>query len=38
MAQAALKAKPRKGLTFHVTVVVEPDGDQFHAHCPALKV
>lgn len=37
MTQAALKTKSLKGLTFHVTVVVEPDGDDFHAYCPALK-
>lgn len=24
-------------LRFRVTVVVEPDGDGFHAYCPALK-
>lgn len=37
MAQAVLKKKSHKDLTFHVTVVVEPDGDEFHAYCPALK-
>lgn len=37
MAQTALKTRSRQGLTFQVTVVVEPDGDGFHAYCPALK-
>ena len=41
MAKAAPKAKlrskqPTVGLTFQITVVVEPDGDEFHAYCPAL--
>jgi len=25
------------GLTFQVAVVVEPDGDEFYAYCPAIK-
>ena len=28
--------EPRK-LEFRIRVVVEPDGDEFHAYCPALK-
>jgi predicted RNase H-like HicB family nuclease len=27
----------RKALEFSVDIVVEPDGDSFHAFCPALK-
>jgi predicted RNase H-like HicB family nuclease len=38
MATTASKAKPRhSGLAFQVTVVVESDGNEFHAYCPALK-
>lgn len=40
MATTASKIRPRpkySGLAFHVTVVVEPDGNEFHAYCPALK-
>ena len=28
--------QPIVGLNFQVTVVVEPDGNEFHAYCPAL--
>ncbi|MCS7198665.1 MAG: type II toxin-antitoxin system HicB family antitoxin, partial [Candidatus Bipolaricaulota bacterium] len=37
MAQTTLKTPARRGLTFQVLVVVEPDGEEFHAYCPALK-
>ncbi len=42
MAKAVLKRKPplrSKGgdtLTFHVTIVVESDGDEYLAYCPEL--
>jgi predicted RNase H-like HicB family nuclease len=26
-----------KGIEFQVEIVVEPDGDEYHAYCPALK-
>lgn len=26
-----------RAITFHITVVTEPDGDGFYAHAPALK-
>lgn len=31
----APRAKP--GLTLKITVVIEPDGDAYHAYCPALE-
>jgi len=33
----ARKTQAKRGLTFRVTVVVEPDGEEFHAYCPGLK-
>ena len=33
----ARKTQAKKGLTFRVTVVVEPDGEEFYAYCPAIK-
>jgi len=27
----------RKKIEFQVEIVVEPDGDEYHAYCPALK-
>ncbi len=27
----------KKKVTFTITLIVEPDGDRFHAYCPALK-
>jgi len=27
----------RKGPTFTIDVIIEPDGDEFHAYCPGLK-
>ena len=29
--------KPLETLKFELAIVVEPDGDEFHAYCPALK-
>lgn len=26
-----------KTITFRIDIVVEPDGEEFHAYCPALK-
>ncbi|OGF53805.1 MAG: hypothetical protein A2Z21_01010 [Candidatus Fraserbacteria bacterium RBG_16_55_9] len=41
MAKATPKTRlplkqPTTGLNFQVTIVVEPDEDEFHAYCPAL--
>ena len=27
----------RKQIEFQVEIIVEPDGDEYHAYCPALK-
>lgn len=32
-----MATKQRTVLEFTVEIVVEPDGEQFHAYCPALK-
>lgn len=29
--------KSRSDIEFSIDIVVEPDGDSFHAYCPALK-
>lgn len=32
-----MDTKENQVINFKIKVVVEPDGDQFHAYCPALK-
>jgi predicted RNase H-like HicB family nuclease len=32
-----MATKQRAVLEFKVDIVVEPDGEEFHAYCPALK-
>lgn len=34
---AAFRKRTPQHLQFQVVIVVEPDGDKFHAFCPALK-
>jgi len=34
---ATRKAAPKRKLRLQFTVIIEPDGDCFHAYCPAFK-
>lgn len=36
MKVSSARKRASRGLTFRLTVVVEPDGDEFYAYCPAL--
>lgn len=29
--------RQKRSIEFRLTIVIEPDGDEFHAYCPALK-
>jgi predicted RNase H-like HicB family nuclease len=34
---ATRRAAPKRKLRLQFTVIIEPDGDSFHAYCPAFK-